>query len=475
MLTHHLGWVATIFTDTHSYSEFDKPYNPLWGQLVDLYGAVGHPAKVAHTVITGTNNGDLISKILNSLTYFIRCCEIERKDTIRVDVEGDNSLVNSICHEYSCIPKEYYKKYEDHLKEMENGTAKEKGTNKEVSLKLKNEQQIPTVRVCAAEQSLLSLRNIAVHNQLPTEKCVAEIESIDSSSDNKKVVFLLGDDEKLDCIKKEDTFNSLQQSVPATNIKKGLRKEASSFNLKDYINEEKTCNSMFKSLEDVECNSSTNTQEPISENTLFKDEDFITCSRSNDMKPSTSFSSLIPSSEAGCSNKMTSEKQKENECLRSKSVPPEQHKPEVNDEIKSRYKYCGVKFNFQQYPQIVTNYMKSKNIELSRLPFAEKQMNFSQITLHTDPAFSFMDSEDSGEEVEALQTPSNASELECVSDLVTDKHKECYAKESVERLQKTFIRAKIPNTIIKDPVKEVESKEDQHDGKMKIVSLPMPK
>lgn len=482
VLTHHLGWVATTFSGTHSYSDFHKPYNALWGQLVDLYGAVGHPAKIAHTVITGTNNGDLISKILNSLTYFIRCCDIERKDTIRVDVEGDNSLVNSICHEYSCIPKEYYKKYEDHLREMENCNVKEREMKKGVFLKHRNEPQIPTVRVCATDQSCLFSSN----------KSIADEKNIKiSSPDDKKVVFLLGDDEKLDCIKNENNLdnNDLKQSVPVSNLKKGLKKETSCFNLKDYIDEEKDDETTFETLYNVECSSiqilerstpdaasTTNKQEHASPGTTFKDGDFVTCGGSTSIKPSTSFSSLTPSSEASCSSKSTNEKEKEDEFVRSKSVPPEQHKPEMNDEMKSKYKYCGVKFNFQQYPQIVTNYMKSKNIELSRLPFTEKKIDFNQITLNTDTAFKFMDSEDSGEEVEALQTPSNASELECVSDLVTDRHKECYAKESVERLPKTFIRAKIPNTVIKDPfLIEKENKKDKHDGKMKVVSLPMPK
>lgn len=490
VLTHHLGWVATTFSGTHSYSDFHKPYNALWGQLVDLYGAVGHPAKIAHTVITGTNNGDLISKILNSLTYFIRCCDIERKDTVRVDVEGDNSLVNSICHEYSCIPKEYYKKYEDHLREMENCNVKGREMKKEVFVKHRNEPQIPNLRVCATEQSYLLSRKITMEMQTSSYKSIAEEESIKMSSpDDKKVVFLLGDDEKLDCIKKEnvDNSNSLKQSVPVSNLKRGLKKETSCFNLKDYSDKEKDGEVTTESVGNIDCSSSTKTsilgidsttnkQEQTSPGTTFKDEDFITCDGSTNIKPSTSFSSLTPSSGASCSSKSANEKPKENEFVRSKSVPPEQQKPESNDEIKSRYKYCGVKFNFQQYPQIVTNYMKSKNIELSRLPFAEKKMEFNQITLNTDTAFNFMDSDDSGEEVEALQTPSNASELECVSDLVTDRHKECYAKESVERLPKTFIRAKVPNTVIKDPPpKEDETAKEKHDGKMKVVSLPMPK
>lgn len=481
MLTHHLGWVATTVSNTNTYS--DKPYNALWGQLIDLYGAIGHPAKVAHTVITGTNNGDLISKILNSLTYFIRCCDIERKDTIRVDVEGDNSLVNSICHEYSCIPKEYYKKYEDHLREMDN--TRERENKNDIFLKNKKEEHKEhVVQVSYTNLPPTISKTTTIESQLSSHLTSEEKIKETYPSSDKKVVFLLGDDEKLESTAQVENnrfdLSGSEQLKPLTSIKKGMKKEISCFNLQNYVDNEKsdkhtTTETLCQPMHDVNLK---NTEERIFENSSFKDEDFVKHNESVSIKPSTSFSSLKSKSEAGCSSKTSSEEQKENEFVRSKSVPPEQHKPESNNEIKSRYKYCGVKFNFQQYPQIVTNYMKSKNIELSRLPFTKKEIDFTQVTFNADTAFNFMDSDDSGEEVEALQTPSNASELECVSDLVTEKHKECYAKESVERLPKTFVKAKVPNTVIKESPKEEEGSTRQEKfsgGEMKIISLPMPK
>nr|CAD7258627.1 unnamed protein product [Timema shepardi] len=57
------------------------PYNPLWAQLSDLCGTLGHPPKIARTIVTSTKGKrtDVVNKILNSLTYFIRCGEVEKK------------------------------------------------------------------------------------------------------------------------------------------------------------------------------------------------------------------------------------------------------------------------------------------------------------------------------------------------------------------------------------------------------------
>lgn len=55
------------------------PYNPLWAQLGELYGALGFPVKIAKTVVTsGAKKLELLNRILSSLTYFIRCSEVEK-------------------------------------------------------------------------------------------------------------------------------------------------------------------------------------------------------------------------------------------------------------------------------------------------------------------------------------------------------------------------------------------------------------
>ncbi|XP_053385365.1 folliculin-interacting protein 2-like isoform X2 [Mercenaria mercenaria] len=90
VLTHHLAWVPTVmpaggspsatYLDKHSAKWVDTlakshPYNPLWAQLGDLYGAIGFPLKLSRTVIVG-KKADLVKKILYILTYFIRCSDI---------------------------------------------------------------------------------------------------------------------------------------------------------------------------------------------------------------------------------------------------------------------------------------------------------------------------------------------------------------------------------------------------------------
>lgn len=105
VLTCHLGWVNTVapicgpkqFKRNGSstsvetlvnderirLSEISKvhPYNALWAQLGDLHGAVGTPLRIAKTVVYGNEpHLKIVERILNILTYFIRCGEIKRQE-----------------------------------------------------------------------------------------------------------------------------------------------------------------------------------------------------------------------------------------------------------------------------------------------------------------------------------------------------------------------------------------------------------
>lgn len=98
ILTYHLGWVATVSAFNSSSSRRSSasasaaaieqrakllqvsqkhPYNALWAQLGDLYGAIGMPPKLARTIIYGSEKM-WVEKLLNVLTYFIRCSEVRR-------------------------------------------------------------------------------------------------------------------------------------------------------------------------------------------------------------------------------------------------------------------------------------------------------------------------------------------------------------------------------------------------------------
>ncbi|XP_044536637.1 folliculin-interacting protein 2 isoform X2 [Gracilinanus agilis] len=91
VLTYHLAWVPTVMPVDHppikAFSEKrtsqsvnmlakTHPYNPLWAQLGDLYGAIGSPVRLTRTVVIGKHK-DLVQRILYVLTYFLRCSELQ--------------------------------------------------------------------------------------------------------------------------------------------------------------------------------------------------------------------------------------------------------------------------------------------------------------------------------------------------------------------------------------------------------------
>lgn len=228
------------------------------------------------------------------------------------------------------------------------------------------------------------------------------------------------------------------------------------------------------------------------ENSPFKDSQFTKYAGNSEIKPSMSWASLKAAAEKTAAQKKSSvqtpepAKSSEKELIRSQSVPPEERKPETstNKDMKSKYRYSGVKFNFQQYPQIVTNYMKSKNIELSNLPFAEKKMDCNQIMSLGDGACFDFNSDGENEEMEALQTPSNASELECISDLATERPKSLVRKSANSDGGDGLEHGRRKSIVKEGGGKEKEENECKSHcckqgkavvQKMKIVTLPMPK
>lgn len=124
VLTHHLGWVGTVAPlmtsnirenlnkngtcplinklieeENLKLSEISKiyPYNALWAQLGDLYGAITTcPIKLSKTIICGNEtNARTIEKLLNIMTYFIRCSEIKRNSHTKIfDKDELNKIIN---------------------------------------------------------------------------------------------------------------------------------------------------------------------------------------------------------------------------------------------------------------------------------------------------------------------------------------------------------------------------------------------
>ncbi|GFV64244.1 folliculin-interacting protein 2 [Trichonephila clavipes] len=110
VLTHHLAWVPSVIpTDSkiqsvqssHKHTPYwvdllakSRPYNPLWVQLSDLYGALGVPLRLTKTVIKGQKR-EIVLNFLKVLSYFIRCSDICQQVYDRTDdTYADN---DSLC------------------------------------------------------------------------------------------------------------------------------------------------------------------------------------------------------------------------------------------------------------------------------------------------------------------------------------------------------------------------------------------
>uniref|UniRef100_A0A8I3NA61 Folliculin interacting protein 2 n=2 Tax=Canis lupus familiaris TaxID=9615 RepID=A0A8I3NA61_CANLF len=107
VLTYHLAWVPTVMPVDHppikAFSEKrtsqsvntlakTHPYNPLWAQLGDLYGAIGSPVRLTRTVVVGKQK-DLVQRILYVLTYFLRCSELQENQLTWNGSHGEGDQV----------------------------------------------------------------------------------------------------------------------------------------------------------------------------------------------------------------------------------------------------------------------------------------------------------------------------------------------------------------------------------------------
>ncbi|NXK54209.1 FNIP2 protein, partial [Chauna torquata] len=107
VLTYHLAWVPTVMPVDHppikAFSEKrtsqfvnmlakSHPYNPLWAQLGDLYGAIGSPVRLTRTVVVGKRK-ELVQRLLYVLTYFIRCSELQENQLTWSEVVGEGEQV----------------------------------------------------------------------------------------------------------------------------------------------------------------------------------------------------------------------------------------------------------------------------------------------------------------------------------------------------------------------------------------------
>lgn len=516
VLTHHLGWVSTCLPsgpDDNPSISLKSPFNPLWGELSDLYGAVGHPLKMAHTIVTGTNRKDLISKILITMTYFIRCCDVERKIPMRCNIEEENKTVELICQKYSYIPLENYKKYEDHVREImgNNNTVvssdQKKADDDEKDPVKTKKIGLTKTRTCRG--ALVNLENTTSSSKLGDHVDVSLYPILERDTKSLYPNLEVEEDNELNCWDYKGSFQScedLKKNVkplsrvtsssvlchlvnepiltvrehPTANV--DVQRQMNSGDLdilippdgaqleesKDvvfFLGENEELIGLKKgNPQQASSSNETTTQTPVvvdfsqqlflldDEKLNFKDSDFIK-NEEPVIKPSTSWTSLVEPSDISASKKNVPVAISDpTKFTRSQSVPPEDKKLDGEFKAaKSKYRYSGVKFNIKQYPQILSNYMKSKNLEISNLHFGDKTFKFDDISSLVDCMNSKYPYIGEGyEESEALQTPSNASELEFSSD--------SFVAPSEDRSHSTD-----------------EAPDESRGYKMQVAHLPMPK
>lgn len=113
-------------------SEISKmyPYNALWAQLGDLYGAITSPVKLSKTIICGSEgNVKTIEKLLNVMTYFIRCSEIRRNCYTKI---FDKDEINKTVNQQMNAPSPSFKNAPSRVRKH-NGLARTATTVKELS------------------------------------------------------------------------------------------------------------------------------------------------------------------------------------------------------------------------------------------------------------------------------------------------------------------------------------------------------
>ncbi|CAH2075491.1 unnamed protein product, partial [Iphiclides podalirius] len=409
VLTHHLGWVTTVspydvVDPQESRTEppdFRRPYNALWAQLGDLCGSIGYPPKTARTIIAGASNAQFINRLLAVLTYFVRCGDVTRTDFLYKDsgclesraVSVKPSRNTSLTRSETCRSRLGHHKSGLNVPPINTQSAGSSATlvPSEVSLKrsttlsnLNDTLSISSEPVECGEKAGQLRRNptILISSKASPDTSWSSSGSVEMDPE-KRVVFVLGDDEKLVGLKnKSNGGKSVKRSSRVHN-------------------------------------------EPV---------------------PSEPERRQDPNKQP-CDLNRSCNAENPSKCCRQTL----QHSKPI--------KHSGFKFEFDKYPQIVTNYMKSKNLEILDRHYIGKPGNLKLDNFQFDPTVVPLIQEERCEICykcqlmeSMLQTPTNASEMEFMNDV--PRHAEPqYAKETVAHEQremspKTFVRKRKENTVV---------------------------
>ncbi|XP_059613568.1 folliculin-interacting protein 1 isoform X3 [Phlebotomus argentipes] len=561
ILTHHLGWVGTVAPlsmplaadadvvqtqERAKMSEISRrhPYNALWAQLGDLFGAIGSPPKISKTVVSG-NCSQMVDKVLNVLTYFIRCGEIQRDmcEPTMVKDAVDGVMENLECHTVTLEeldegrdetawrrfemlrelsrsesvrsvvenkPKGGMSRSMTHVKDLSGlpGGPEAVGainSHKMQDIERKNVMNdIPNVLVYRDSRFVRQELRIGNHlmdtgiemnpkfkNDVRSYQVKSSRDPIKfmiTSADSKEFSFMSGTEEKLarvDEIEEQQEVSSVE-SVSlgairktsmsfasfgvsgATAIEQGVEIGEDTIENHQRCFREETDKSLktltsCKSLSDLITENSFGQSgrllwgvEPVKENLTIEEIKH----RETREKPDVVF--VLGDNEELVGLKRGSSSSSVDGMKVNGDAEPSGKKKVCNHKYK---KHSGVKFNFEQYPQIAKTYMRNKNLDITDANF-EKLLKMRDVKLTACEAGTSSMGSLTEEENECecclggsgtfLQTPSNASELEFSSE--DNNYNTPPASEVASGSRKS--KDKAENGGLEDAVK--------------IVSIPMP-
>lgn len=474
----------------------EYPYNVLWAQLGDLYGSIGYPIKLTKTIICGSNVDTIqqINKLLNILTYFIRCGELSRnvfaknieKNTIDAIIEKQNIVLPcklappiGIASSSSSTPMEI-------KKTLKNGLTRSSTRVKNLSLLNGSEEIVGDLqkilrknvmndipKVLAYRDSRFVKQELRIGNySMDTgiemnddeklylkkyqikPKSENDIKLILTSPDNENCYYL-DDDEQIELIgieNKEMGSNSTLTEDTNADIrtvasKKGLfTKSNSKMNL-EHIKKTKLVRK--SSVPKIETQPAEDQEESIPVIEANKSSSTFTSAASyNDLVNLDA--SKVQSDDSGNSNvvfvlgddeKLIGLKEKSHPNELTVIIPKYEATKKKQMCSHKAKKHSGVKFDFEKYPKIATNYMKNINMDMDMEDFLEKgrkmerdmKLNSSNSTqlpsCSKHNALDDASDEDeecdcckSGGGLQYLQTPTNASELEFSNDISEIPH-----------------------------------------------------
>ena len=464
-------------------SEISKmyPYNALWAQLGDLYGAITNPVKLSKTIICGSEgNVKTIDKLLNVLTYFIRCSEIRRNSHTKIfDKDEINKTVNQQMNtrrttqsfqSSATITNNSFGRIR-----KTNGLSRTSTTVKELSQianEADNEIRLPeNLSESDSEKyrMLLKMLKKNVMNDIPKvlafrdSRFVKQELRIGNKSMDTGIEMTAKDKQFLSKYQK----NMLGEHIKFTVTRPDSNGVEEVIELDDDVDFNSQLDNFISLSNLITANSLGGEQavmklfwgkEPYKESLNVEQvkhlERLSAQHKHLEEEKSNVILNIIPEAEdiksvvfvLGDDERLvglkTSPSRETIQNFTEESKPVTYNMGAIKKPCKHNKKHSGVKFNFEKYPQIATNYMKSKNLEFHEHDVLEKGMKMerdqncgastsgmmksefsSTITLNS------LDDSDSDEECECckdrrsalyLQTPSNATDLEFSGDQSQD-------------------------------------------------------